>query len=192
MSELQLREVRASDWAMIEQIGQLRVRAWQTELAGACTMSSCLDEFDRIARHWVFFSDGEPVAAARLSIHATIDELPEQEGYAGVFQNPPPSPIASLNRLVVDPTVRGVGLSERLDAIRLDAAEEAGCRCAVGATDSGERRIRQMVRMGFEVVGLGKQFNSPLNHGCRPAVLMCFLPRKTLDSPKSLNVLDSK
>jgi hypothetical protein len=181
MGELQLREVPPSDWTVIEQIGRLRVRAWRTEVFEAEAMSSWLDDFDRVARHWAIFQNGEPVAAARLSIHPTIGDVPEFEAYDGVFENELPSPIASFNRLVVDPHVRGLGLSEWLDTIRLDAAEKSGCRCAIGATDSGERRISQMVRLGFEVVGEGNHLISPMNHGCRSLVLVCKLPRKKLD-----------
>ena len=179
MTHLELREIAVTDWEMIQRIGELRVRAWRTVVPQAVEMTVWLDDFDRTARHWAFLRDGEPVAAARLSVHKAIEEVPDPESYTGVFRNPPPAPIASLNRLVVDPAVRGMGLSEKLDLIRLAAAEAMGCKCVVGATAAGERRVRQMLKWGFVVVGEGKRcLNPPLCYMPPPLVLICYLPRK--------------
>ena len=77
------------------------------------------------------------------------------ESFTGVFSEPPPAPIASFNRLVVDPPVRGVGLGERLDLLRLNAGERMGCGCALLVSHS-ERRVMHMVKLGFTVVGPGE------------------------------------
>ena len=69
---------------MIQRIGELRVRAWQTEVPQAAAMTTWLDDFDWIARHWAFLLDGQPVAAARLSIHRSINDVPDGELYGSI------------------------------------------------------------------------------------------------------------
>ncbi len=179
MNDLALNEIPADDWNMIEQIGRLRVRSWATEVPQAAAMTTWLDEFDRVGRHWAFLWNGEPVAAARLTVHKSIDEIADAENYTGMFPSSPRLPIASFNRLVVEPTVRGRGLCEKLDRIRLEAAESMGCRCAIGATPSGERRVRHMQKLGFRIVGIGCPDSSPpLCYLPPPVVLICDLPRR--------------
>ena len=102
MVELELREIAVSEWEIIERIGKLRVRAWRNDKPEMTEITHWLDDFDRTARHWAVVRDGEPLAAARLSVHACMEEVPDYEGYIGVFVTPPPAPIASFNRLVVD------------------------------------------------------------------------------------------
>ena len=178
MANLELREIPSTDRAMIQRIGELRVRAWQTEVPQAVRMVTWLDEFEWVARHWAFLRDGQPVAAARLSVHPSINDVPDSENYTGLFSEPPPAPVASFNRLVVDPSVRGMGLSEQLDLLRLDVAEAMGCCSAVGATPSGERRVSHMVKLGFVVVGPGNPYSHPpLCYLPPPIVMICHLPR---------------
>ena len=153
-NDLELR-ILGTNQAMIDGIGKLRVRAWKTEVPQAIQMVAWLDEFDQIARHWAFLRDGQPVAAARLSVHCSINDVPDSENYTGLFSEPPQAPIASFNRLVVDPTVRGMGLSEQLDRLRLDVAEAMQCQCVVLSTSAGPRRVTHLVKLGFAVVGQG-------------------------------------
>ena len=175
---MELRDFAVLDETLLREIGRLRVAAWETETSRAAEMDIWLDEFNRSARHWVVFCEGMPVAAARLSVHASLAEVPDAESYADVFTQPPPAPIASLNRLVVHPSARGAGLSKRLDRIRLDAAEAMGCRSAILSTASGPRRIRQLLGWGFELAGYGPRFEKPpLCYLPAPAVLLCRLPR---------------
>jgi len=176
MVELELREIAVSDWEIIERIGRLRIRAWRIDHPQISAATSWLDDFDRTARHWAFLRGGEPWAAARMSVHPCIEKVPDCEGYVGVFGTPPPQPIASFNRLVVDKSVRGLGLSQRLDAIRLTEAKRMGCKCAIGATPSGERRVNQMMRSGFVFVGIGNLLSrSPVCSTVPPSIMICHL-----------------
>jgi GNAT superfamily N-acetyltransferase len=178
MSELRLCEVPVGHWSLIERIGELRVRAWRANTSFDPAMRTWLDAWDHSVRHWVVLRGDEPVGAARLSVHASLEEVPDPENYADVFGDPPPSPIASFNRLVVDPSARGLGLSKRLDEVRLSAAQAMGCRCAIGATPSGEARVRQLEALGFRVLGIGgpDKPGKPMS-GVAPVVLLCSLPR---------------
>jgi GNAT superfamily N-acetyltransferase len=187
---MELREFASIDENLLGQIGRLRIEAWQTETANAADMETWVDEFDRAARHWVVFQNARPVAAARLSIHASLETVPDAESYAGVFAEPPPGPIASLNRLVVHPATRGCGLSKKLDLIRLEAAEKSGCRSAILSTASGPRRIAQLLGCGFVLIGYGPRFRKPpLCHLPPPAVLLHRLPHH--DPSVRISVEDS-
>jgi len=178
MVELELCEIAVTEREMIERIGELRVRAWRAETLQSPLITSWLEDFERIARHWAFLRDGQPVASARLSVHGCIEEIPDYEGYVGVFRTMPAAPIASFNRLVVDPCVRGLGLSNKLDLIRLEAAEAMGCKCAVLATPTGNRRVQQLVKVGFEVVGLGNLLlHSPVCSNVLPTLVIYHFPR---------------
>jgi GNAT superfamily N-acetyltransferase len=114
-------------------------------------------------------------------MHESIERLLDHDSYEGVFCDAPLTPIASFNRLVVAPRFRGLGLSRRLDIVRLKVAEEMGCRSAVVATPTGEKRIRQLESLGFVVVGHTSGFaGGPF--AFRPivseAILVCSLPRR--------------
>jgi len=181
VADIQLLEVSPTNRLLIEKIGRLRVRAWATEIPEVVSLGVWLDHFDETARHWVMLREGEPIAAARLTVHQSLDEVPEPEVYVGVFPDPLPTPIASINRLVVDPSARGLGLSRRLDLCRLDAAEACGCRCVVGETPSGERRVKQLESLGFVNAGGGAPYFAPMFYASRSSVvLVCYLPRAEL------------
>src|SRR4051812_39912587 len=127
MTDFKILEVPPTDCILIEKIGQLRVRAWATEIPEVVKMGIWLDQFDNVGRHWVVLREGEPIAAARMTINQSLAEVPKPEVYVGVLSEPLPAPIASINRLVVDPSARGLGLSRQLDLCRIEAAEASGC-----------------------------------------------------------------
>ncbi|VTR98538.1 GNAT family N-acetyltransferase [Tuwongella immobilis] len=170
--------VEVTDLSLLPAIGRLRVRAWQTELSQPPTMESWLDDWDATARHWAFLLAGQPVAAARMTIHDSLETLPDAPVYAGIFPEPPPGPIASLNRLVVDPAFRRGGMGTALDRIRIAAAEAAGCRSIVGSS-SADRRIAQLQSHGFIIVGRQNKNPQPIyrERGLQ-AVLWLPLPRE--------------
>jgi len=175
---MELREFSHLDEDLLEKIGALRVQAWKTEAPSAAGMGTWLDEFDRAARHWAVFDNGILLASARLTTHGGLAEVPDAESYQGMFREPPAAPVASLNRLVVHPSARGQGLSKRLDLVRLEAAENLGCRSVILSTASGSHRVRQLMGWGFELIGYGAPFQKPpLCDLPPPAVLLCRLPR---------------
>ena len=184
MHSLRLIEFSGADSQMLEFVGRLRVKAWTTELPAPPAMISWLDDFDLIGRHWAFLSDGVPIASARLTIHSSLGEVPAREDFLGLLPADLPLPVASLNRLVVDPGFRGLKLGPSLDEIRLKAAEEMGCLSAIGSTVSGERRVDQLLAAGFQLVGSTGLLNqSPLLREMPPAItLFCRLPRSQFQS----------
>src|SRR5262245_39988418 len=127
------------------------------------TPADLLDPFDKIARHWAAFVDGQLVGAARLSVHDRLEEVPEAECLLSVFASPPPRPIGFLSRLVVAPEYRRRGVGRHLDEIRICAAEQSGCRSLLGLVfdASGEARVAQLTVQGFTVRGRGKKDTHP-------------------------------
>ena len=187
---MKVHEFSHLDEKLLAKVGRLRIEAWETETARAAEQVVWVDEFDREAWHWVVCRDGLPVAAARLSLHQELAEVPDSECYAGVFSSPPGTPIASLNRLVVHPSARRSGLGRRLDLMRLEAAERLGARVAILSTSSGQRRIEALVGLGFVFLGYGPKFKTtPLCYLPAPAVFCCQLPRVDPIGPPSVSRL---
>ncbi len=177
MSDIEIREFFPEEEDLLQAVGILRVQAWETTVAEAGRMATWLDEFDSAARHWVALRAGVPGAAARLSMNSSLAEVPDSESYSGIFSEIPDGPLGSLNRLVVHPSARRLGLSKRLDLIRLGAAEEMRCRSAILSTATGPYRVRQLQSFGFEFIGYGPRFQKPpLCYLPPPAVLLCRFP----------------
>jgi GNAT superfamily N-acetyltransferase len=176
VGELQLCEILASDAAMLQRVYRLRARVWAAAFPDSAGRGQRPDRIDPVARHWAILRDDEPIAAARLSLHEAIHDAPGPASFAGAWGQRLPAPIACLSRLVVDPAMWGRGLSRRLDQVRLEAADETGGGCAVAATLTGKRRVRQLESLGFRVVGLSRPVLVRTgSSGPSPVVLFRFL-----------------
>jgi GNAT superfamily N-acetyltransferase len=171
-----LRLIELSDDEMLRRIYELRVQAWRTFVNIDARHTQWKDEFETVARHWAFVENGEPVAAARLSIHMSMEEVPDASGYSHAFNQPPKPPIASLSRLFVMPKYRGLGLSRCLDEVRMAAARASGCRSVVVRTESGPKREAQLQSLGFLPVAVGPPDpDGPLVSGRPLLILLCDL-----------------
>jgi GNAT superfamily N-acetyltransferase len=125
-----------SNPSLLEQVYKLRIMAWQGKVEIPSYQTQWIDPEDGLAQHWAIILEQQVVAAARLSMHATVAELPDPEGYVGVLSELP-DPIGSLNRCVVHPDFRHRGLTRVLDQARINAGKDGGCRCLViCATDA--------------------------------------------------------
>jgi hypothetical protein len=125
VTRFELREETERDAATLDVIGSLRVRVWADE-EGALDLSalpnpdSWLDSFDALprdaCRHWTICernAPSEPIAAARLTMHATLDDESARDlklwrdvGRALLL------PCADLGRLVVRKSHRRLGLAQ--------------------------------------------------------------------------------
>ena len=73
----ELAEIDPRNQAILEKIGRLRVLAWSTVMLDAIHRVDCwLDGFEPVGRHWCIFSGEQPVAAARMSVHDRLDDVP--------------------------------------------------------------------------------------------------------------------
>ena len=153
-----LRELNPLDRSVMEAIGKLRVEAWSKNITvGSVPNDEWIDEFDPASRHFGIFDGYKLIAAARFSVHESIEDIPESDVYRGVFQSPLKAPVASLNRLVTHPDYRGLGCSFTLDRVRLEKAKEMGCTC--GILHVGEDRLEHLLRLGFFIVGRANDYS---------------------------------
>lgn len=106
------------------------------------------DDHDLHARHWAVFDGGKIVAAARMCVHNQQEDTPD---FPACSQVRLPTPIATINRLVVHESARKLGLAMMLDKCRIEAARNDGAKCVVGTPAAS--RIRSLERQGFELTG---------------------------------------
>jgi hypothetical protein len=135
--------IPVADPQTLEAIYRFRVAVWREEgaLVETAFPDGCWrDEFDGMSRHWVVMSGRRIAAAARLSIHERLAEVPEAEEYlaAGLRLE---GPIAASGRVVVAEWARRRGLAARLVDAQDQAATEAGARHAVRQASPGMRHL---------------------------------------------------
>lgn len=167
-----LYEFAGSDSDLLAKVGRLRAEAWETEASFSGNSGSWLDEYDPAALHWAFLIDGEPVAAARLTVHGSVREVPRADIQDHAFPEEPPLPVGYLSRLVVDPGHRRQGLGTRLDEVRTERARALRCGSVV-ARPVDDRRTAQLERLGFVIVGRCKAIESgPVRVEGHPVMLL--------------------
>jgi GNAT superfamily N-acetyltransferase len=133
-------------------IGRLRVQAWRNEQGidhVFFARSSWVEELDSHSMHWVITDGEEVVAAARLSLHTSLADVPYAYLLAPTVQLPLAKHlVASLSRMVVAPHYRGHRFSKMLDQVRVAAALAAGATALTGATQLTFRQ-QALTNLGF-------------------------------------------
>lgn len=146
------------DSALLDRIFILRVAAWRSRNPTYPDIGRWVDAFDAEALHWAVFSPrGEIVAAARMTIHDRFRQVPHAEIYPPAILDRTGS-VASINRLVVCPSMAGAGLVAALDQARIDRARSEGCRWVIGATRAGPRRMAAAMAAGFVLMGEARPY----------------------------------
>ncbi|MBA3314624.1 MAG: GNAT family N-acetyltransferase [Planctomycetota bacterium] len=164
-------EIPASDIESLDRIGRLRSRAWRTETAFTGNADVWLDEHDSVAAHFAFVVEDDPVAAARLTVHQSVHDVPHAAIQDHAFRVEPPLPVGYLSRLAVDPEYRRQGLGTRLDEVRIERSIELGCGSLV-ARPVDDRRVRQLEALGFVIVGRCKAIETgPVRAEGHPVML---------------------
>lgn len=149
-----------SDPAVLGRIFALRVAAWRKRNRTFPDIGLWTDPFDEGALHWAVQSGrGEIVAAARMTLHDGIGQVPDAEIYPPAVLDLTGS-VASINRLVVCPTMAGMGLVAALDDARIEKARSEGCRWVLGATLAGPRRLAAAKAAGFVNMGNTRPYRS--------------------------------
>lgn len=145
---------RVGDEPTLEAIYRLRAAVWREtgDIAQAAFADGrWSDEHDPASTHWVFRDDaGELVAAARLSVHERLADVPEAEEYtaAGLRLE---GRIAAPARVVVAAAARRHGLASRLLDAQDAEARTAGCAFAVRQSSPAMSRLLQ--RRGWQDAG---------------------------------------
>jgi GNAT superfamily N-acetyltransferase len=139
--------------ATLQAIYRLRASVWREtgDIAQAAFADgSWSDEHDPGALHWVIRDAGELVAAARLSVHERLAEVPEAEEYAAVGLALE-GRIAAPARVVVAAAARRHGLAGLLLDAQDAAARAAGCTFAVRQASPAMTRLLE--RRGWRDMG---------------------------------------
>lgn len=153
-SPLDIQLIHPIDSVLLEAIGRLRAQVWRAEdemtmkIFGDADIWT--DPVDSQAYHWVVYLRGELVASARLSIHASIADAPNSEAFLD-FGIQAKGPIASINRLVVAKSTRGLGIARALDLARLNKAKELGAHTVL-AVPAGHQRRQSLAKLGYVAV----------------------------------------
>jgi GNAT superfamily N-acetyltransferase len=130
------------------EIRSLRAICWEPVYSRGGTLE---DGFDHLAQHWTLEVGAKLVAAARLTIHENLTEVPDAHLFTGLPDIAVAFPLGYITRLVVHPDYRTRGVAMQMDRERITAAKSAGCRsiAAVWNTLSGERRRNRLRSIGF-------------------------------------------
>lgn len=147
MPDVRVREITGTDFVPLT--FPLRYEVWKDEAeltASVRAQELITDEHDEHARHWAAFDGGEMVASARMCIHKLQDETPDAATFKEVVL---PSPIATINRLVVKNQWRKSGIAGQFDVRRIEAAREGSAACVVGTFF--DWRIAPMQSRGFKL-----------------------------------------
>jgi GNAT superfamily N-acetyltransferase len=140
----------------LAEVGRLRIVAWEASgprpRLAPNTGDTWTDSHDEHAHHWIIREQDEIVAAARMCIHTSFNDLPDHDELSAVRGHKLLWPVASMNRLVVHPDYRRKGLSRLFDLARIDFAESSGAKSVV-VTSHPQSRIRGLLELGFDAVG---------------------------------------
>lgn len=139
---------RLVEGPIIPAIQRLRYQVWKSEGVILYDEESrtIADPHDKHAMHWGAFDGDRLVGAARLCIHDCRSDLPDAHLLSGLKLL---DPIASMNRLVVLRSHRGLGIGTSLDRLRIEAARQAGARSIAITVVDYDRRRSQLSRLGF-------------------------------------------
>jgi GNAT superfamily N-acetyltransferase len=170
-SRLETRELLSA--SAIQDAQRLRHTVWECE--GAVLYDSqqqtIADPHDDHAIHWGVFEDDVLIGTARLCLHDSLAEAPDGEMFAEIDL---PIPIASMNRLVVLKSHRGLGIGRLLDDLRIAKARQLGARAVIVTPANVESRLRSLERRGFRFLAgiLGHPIWSPSVTSCACCLIL--------------------
>jgi len=147
--------ITSNDYNFMQRIGKLRADVWNEEgvsLPNICKNNMLLDELDHDeAKHFVVFKDDELIAAARLTLHHSLTEMPSAEDFAP-YDLALELPYGYLSRLVVKKSFRNQGLARKLDCMCLHEAKKLGAKAVILTTVP--YRLKALSKIGFSYFGL--------------------------------------
>jgi GNAT superfamily N-acetyltransferase len=134
--------------AQIRAAQRLRFSVWQSEgvVIHNPEREMIADHHDDHATHWGVFDGDLLIGAARLCLHTQLLEAPDGELFVGRGL---PTPVASMNRLVVAKSHRGLGIGNLLDEVRIRKAEDWAVRAIIIAPAFTPSRRQSLEHLGF-------------------------------------------
>jgi GNAT superfamily N-acetyltransferase len=149
LADVQIREITGTD--KVPLTFRLRYAVWNDEAeltADVRAQKLITDDHDRHARHRAAFDGEEIVAAARMCVHKVQEDSPDARAFSKIRLA---MPVATINRLVVAPRARRLGIAKQLDECRISAAKHEGAKCVVGT--AAPARIDALETLGFRLTG---------------------------------------
>ena len=148
MGEIEIREITGT--GLVPQTFRLRYEIYSEDTTPSVqsrALGMMTDLHDDHARHWAAFDGDTLVASARMCIHNLQEEIPDELNFQEVEL---PTPIATINRLVVKRNWRTRGLARQFDLCRIQAARASHAACVVGS--AFEWRIAPLQECGFTLI----------------------------------------
>jgi GNAT superfamily N-acetyltransferase len=138
----------------LERIHEFRESVWRNEKGIADDQkfdpASLWDAHDAHGLHWIITVGPSIAASARLCIHYHVEALPAYDRISHLLGNVR-APFASLNQLVVHPSMRRQGLSRALTDVRIAAARSKGARTML--SEAAPNRVLGLRDLGFAALG---------------------------------------
>lgn len=133
----------------LREIGELRRQVWK-RISECLPSQNWINEHDEHGYHWLVFRESVLVASARLCIHPNLSFLEEAPHLQDdISLSPDDLPIAGMNRLVVLPQARRLGIARFLDELRIQKAKDLGAKTILAAPF---RRASALKALGFQTV----------------------------------------
>jgi len=146
--------LEVADAETIDEICRLRAQVWETTgqaAAAAFPDGGWRDPYDSDCAHWIIRGGRQRlVAAARVTVHDRLEDVPEAEEYLR-YGLRLPGPIASPARVVVLGEARGAGLARRLLDAQDAFARRVGARHAV--RQASPAMVRLLAHRAWRVLG---------------------------------------
>jgi GNAT superfamily N-acetyltransferase len=146
--------MESTDSEIIAEICRFRARVWKETgklKNNAFGDDGWRDPIDSHCLHWVIRTEDDTlVAAGRLSIHDTLDEVHQAEEYRR-YGLDLPGRVASPDRVVVCPSMQGHGLGWQILEVQDKTAVQQGAQHAVRQASPG--MVRLLRRRGWNIVG---------------------------------------
>jgi predicted GNAT family N-acyltransferase len=132
----------------IDEVRELRRLCWPAIYGAGYSLE---DGFDEDAWHWTVSLANRVIAAARLTTHQHLLDVPDAHLCISLLPLALPVPIGYFSRLVVSPEARGNGLAGKLDTLRLGACRDFGVQSVACSwtPSSGIGRRQQLMEFGF-------------------------------------------
>ena len=139
---------------LFELVTDLRHLCWGDSLSSLDLLD---DGHDSHALHFVLLDQDIVIAAARLCVHELLADVPDPHLFV-TTNRPLPAPLGCINRLVVHPKYRKLGIASILDQVRTEATKQLGCKTMLVAWNehSGIQRRNAIQAQEFESITDGK------------------------------------
>ncbi len=142
---MRIEEAEAS--SILPQVIRLRAMSLGRSISLSPDMLAWTDSFDLRACHWCVYNDAELVAAARMSIHSSLEGMADGPLYEPLVKGLR-YPVAVMSHCVVNRHYLGLHLDKALDAARIERARQVRCSALLTVAENRDR-AKSLEALGF-------------------------------------------